>query len=44
MAWASEGSGASKLTRFQINKKSVKADMMNILTESLSLIVDMVCE
>ena len=44
MAWASEGPGASKLTRFQINTKSVKANMMNISIESLSLIEDMVSE
>ena len=40
-AWAAEGSGASKLTRFQINTKSVKANKMNISIESLSLIEDM---
>ena len=44
MAWESEGPGASKLTRFQINIKSVKANMMNISIESLSLIDDMVSE
>ena len=44
MAWASEGPGGSKLTRFQINTKSVKANMMNISIESLSLIEDMVSE
>ena len=44
MAWASEGPGASKLTRFQINTKSVKANRMNISIESLSLIEDMVSE
>ena len=44
MAWALEGPGASKLTRFQINTKSVKADMMTISVESLSLIEDMVFE
>ena len=27
MAWVSEGRGASKLTRFQINTKSVKANI-----------------
>ena len=37
VAWASEDPGASKLTRFQINTKSVKAYMMNISRESLSL-------
>ena len=44
MAWVSEGPGASKLTRFQINTKSVKVNMMNISTESLSLKEDMVSE
>ena len=41
MAWAAEGPGASKLTRFQVNTKSVKA---NISTESLSPVEDMVSE
>ena len=36
--------GALKLTRFQINTKSVKANMMNISIESHSLIEDMVSE
>ena len=36
--------GALKLTRFQINTKSIKAYMMNISVESLSLIEDMVSE
>ena len=44
MAWASEGTGASKLTRFQINTKSVKVNLINISIESLSLIEDMVSE
>ena len=35
------GPGASKLTRLQINTKSVRANMMNISTESLSLIEDL---
>ena len=43
MAWASVGTGASKLTRFQINTKSVKANMMNI-SESLSFTEDIVSE
>ena len=42
LVWASEGPGASKLIRFQITTKHVKANMMNISIESLSLIVDMV--
>ena len=41
MAWASEGTGVSKLTRFQIN---TKANTINISIESLSLIEDMVSE
>ena len=44
MAWALEGPGASKLTSFQMNTKSVKANVMNISIESLSLIEDMVSE
>ena len=35
---------ALKLTRFQINKQSIKASMMNISVESLSLIEDIVSE
>ena len=37
MAWALECPGSPKLTRFQINTKSVKANMMDISVESLSL-------
>ena len=44
MAWASEDPAASKLTRFHINTKSVKAKMLNNSIGSLSLIEDMVSE
>ena len=44
MAWALEGLGASKVTRFQINTKSVKTSMMNISIESLSLTEDTVSD
>ena len=46
MAWASEGPGPSKLTRFKKTKttKPVKDGMMSISIESLSLKKDMVSE
>ena len=38
VVWVSEGPEASKLTKFQINTKSISANIMNISIESLSLI------